>query len=93
MAIDRPQVIASAEKLVARGKIEAAIKEYRKLLAENPNDASTLNRLGDLYARIDRIDEAVRLREAQPKPTPTPKPGEWMYDKKRKSALDATPRR
>ncbi len=61
MAIDRPQVIASAEKLVARGKIEAAIKEYRKLLAENPNDASTLNRLGDLYARIDRIDEAVRL--------------------------------
>ena len=61
MAIDRPQVIASAEKLVSRGKIEAAIKEYRKLLAENPNDASTLNRLGDLYARIDRIDEAVRL--------------------------------
>ena len=38
-----------------------AIKEYRKLLAENPNDTSTLNRLGDLYARIDRIDEAVRL--------------------------------
>ena len=61
MAVDRPQVIASAEKLVSRGKIEAAIKEYRKLLAENPNDASTLNRLGDLYARIDRIDEAVRL--------------------------------
>ncbi|MBP9146370.1 MAG: tetratricopeptide repeat protein [Thermoanaerobaculia bacterium] len=61
MAIDRPQVIASAEKLVSRGKIEAAIKEYRKLLTENPNDASTLNRLGDLYARIDRIDEAVRL--------------------------------
>jgi pilus assembly protein FimV len=61
MSFNRPQVIASAEKLVSRGKIEAAIKEYRKLLAENPNDASTLNRLGDLYARIDRIDEAVRL--------------------------------
>lgn len=61
MAFNRPEVIASAEKLVSRGKIEAAIKEYRKLLAENPNDASTLNRLGDLYARIDRIDEAVRL--------------------------------
>lgn len=61
MALNRPQVIASAEKLVSRGKIEAAIKEYRKLLAENPNDASTLNRLGDLFARVDRIDEAVRL--------------------------------
>ncbi|MEO8275267.1 MAG: tetratricopeptide repeat protein [Thermoanaerobaculia bacterium] len=61
MTLNRPQVIASAEKLVSRGKIEAAVKEYRKLLAENPNDASTLNRLGDLYARLDRIDEAVRL--------------------------------
>ncbi|MGE0641315.1 MAG: tetratricopeptide repeat protein [Thermoanaerobaculia bacterium] len=61
MAVNRPQVIASAEKLVSRGKIEAAIKEYRKLLADNPNDASTLNRLGDLFARVDRIDEAVRL--------------------------------
>ncbi len=61
MALNRPQVIASAEKLVSRGKIEAAIKEYRKLLTDNPNDASTLNRLGDLYARVDRIDEAVRL--------------------------------
>ncbi len=61
MALNRPQVIASAEKLVSRGKIEAAIKEYRKLLADNPNDASTLNRLGDLYARVDRIDEAVKL--------------------------------
>jgi tetratricopeptide (TPR) repeat protein len=61
MSLNRPQVIASAEKLVSRGKIEAAIKEYRKLLTENPNDASTLNRLGDLYVRVDRIDEAVRL--------------------------------
>lgn len=61
MALNRPQVIAAAEKLVSRGKIDAAIKEYRKLLSDNPNDASTLNRLGDLYVRIDRIDEAVRL--------------------------------
>ena len=38
-------------------KLEAAIKEYRKVLAENPNDANTLNRVGDLYARIDRFDE------------------------------------
>ncbi len=61
MALKREQVIQAAEKLVSRGKVEAAIKEYRKLLAENPNDTSTLNRLGDLYARLDRIDEAIRL--------------------------------
>ncbi|HEX7185710.1 MAG TPA: tetratricopeptide repeat protein [Thermoanaerobaculia bacterium] len=59
MAVQREQVVQSAEKYVARGKIEAAIKEYRKLLAENPNDINTLNRVGDLYARINRIDQAV----------------------------------
>lgn len=61
MAANRQAAIASAEKLVAKGKIDSAIKEYRKLLSDNPNDASTLNRLGDLYARIDKIDDAVRL--------------------------------
>ncbi len=59
MAPTREQVVQAAEKYVARGKIEPAIREYRKLLADNPNDINTLNRIGDLYARIQRIDEAV----------------------------------
>lgn len=59
MAISREQVVQAAERYVSRGKIEAAIREYKKVLAENPNDANTLNRVGDLYARIHRIDEAV----------------------------------
>jgi len=61
MAINREAVVASAEKLVARGKIDGAIKEYRKLVADNPNDAMTLNRLGDLYVRVNKIEEAVKL--------------------------------
>jgi len=61
MALQREQVVQTAEKYVARGKIEPAIREYRKLLAENPNDINTLNRIGDLYARIQRIDEAVEF--------------------------------
>lgn len=59
MALAREQVVQTAEKYVSRGKIEPAIREYRKLLTENPNDINTLNRIGDLYARIQRIDEAV----------------------------------
>ena len=58
---NREQVVKVAEKYVAKGKLDAAIKEYLKVLKENPNDVSTLNRLGDLYARTARIDEAVRL--------------------------------
>ncbi|MDY7094145.1 MAG: tetratricopeptide repeat protein [Acidobacteriota bacterium] len=61
MAVQREKLVRNAEKLVSRGKVEAAIREYRKLLAEQPKDTNTLNRVGDLYARIHRIDEAVRL--------------------------------
>ncbi|HXH93506.1 MAG TPA: tetratricopeptide repeat protein, partial [Thermoanaerobaculia bacterium] len=61
MAIQRDKIIASAEKLVAKGKIEPAIKEYERLLDDNPNDVNTLNRIGDLWVRISRNDEAVKV--------------------------------
>src|SRR5690242_18928981 len=61
MAVQRDKVIASAEKLVAKGKIEPAIKEYERLLEDNPNDISTLNRIGDLWVRVNRNDEAVKV--------------------------------
>ena len=61
MALDRNKVARNAEKLVARGKLDAAIDEYRKLLAESANDTTTLNRVGDLYARLNRLDKATAL--------------------------------
>jgi tetratricopeptide (TPR) repeat protein len=61
MSNSREKVMQMAEKYVARGKLDQAIKEYRKLLRYNPNDASTLNRVGDLYARQSNVGEAVRL--------------------------------
>jgi tetratricopeptide (TPR) repeat protein len=61
MAIQRDKIIASAEKLVAKGKIEPAIKEYERLLEDNPSDVNTLNRIGDLWVRINRNDEAVKV--------------------------------
>jgi len=60
-AIKRDKVIADAEKLVAKGKIEPAIKEYERLLDDNPTDVNTLNRIGDLWVRINRNDEAVKV--------------------------------
>src|SRR5262249_26916963 len=61
MAVQRDKVIANAEKLVAKGKIEPAIKEYERLLDDNPNDVNTLNRIGDLWVRINRNDEACKV--------------------------------
>jgi tetratricopeptide (TPR) repeat protein len=60
MAVQRDKIIANAEKLVAKGKIDSAIKEYEHLLDDNPNDVNTLNRIGDLWVRINRNDEAVK---------------------------------
>ncbi len=61
MAINREDVIQSAEKFVARGRIDAAIREYRKVLQETPSDTILLNRVGDLWVRLNKLEEAVRL--------------------------------
>src|SRR6202171_5297882 len=60
MAVQHKKVVANAEKLVAKGKIEPAIKEYERLLEDSPGDVNTLNRIGDLWVRINRNDEAVK---------------------------------
>jgi pilus assembly protein FimV len=61
MAVQRDKVIANAEKLVAKGKIEPAIKEYERLLEDSPNDVNTLNRIGDLWVRVSNNAEAVKV--------------------------------
>jgi tetratricopeptide (TPR) repeat protein len=63
MAIKRDKILKTAEKLVQKGKLEQAIKEYEKLRKATPNDTNTINRLGDLYGRVGEIDEAVDLYE------------------------------
>lgn len=60
MALKRDVIIQNAEKLVSKGKIEAAIKEYIKLIEDNPKDTNILNRIGDLFSRIHRIKDAVK---------------------------------
>jgi tetratricopeptide (TPR) repeat protein len=55
----RDQILQEAEKLASRGKLDAAIKEYRRAIEQSPNDTNTLNRLGDLLQRASRIPEAI----------------------------------
>ena len=57
MAVQRDKVIANAEKLVAKGKIDAAIKEYERVLELRPNDPETHYNLGVLY------DDYIKDRE------------------------------
>jgi len=59
MAVNREQVLQSAEKLLSRGKLEQAQKEYLRVLEDNPKDIPTLNKVGDLYVRMNRPSESI----------------------------------
>jgi tetratricopeptide (TPR) repeat protein len=60
MAFEKSKVIKAAEKFLAQGKISAAIKEYRQIIQNDPDDLTTLNMLGDLHARAGEKEEAVK---------------------------------
>ena len=59
MAANREQILQSAEKLLSRGKLDQALKEYLRVLEDNPKDISTLNKVGDLYVRMNRPAESI----------------------------------
>ncbi len=56
---NRDQILQGAEKLLARGKLDGALKEYLRVLDENPKDISTLNKVGDLYVRMNRPSDSI----------------------------------
>jgi tetratricopeptide (TPR) repeat protein len=59
MAFEKAKVIKAAEKFLSQGKINAAIKEYRQIIAHDGDDLTTLNMLGDLLARAGEKEEAA----------------------------------
>jgi len=63
MAISRDKILKEAEKLVQKGKLDGAIRQYEKLLKANPNDVTIINRVGDLYGKVGQVDKAIELYE------------------------------
>jgi tetratricopeptide (TPR) repeat protein len=59
VATDRETTIRRAERLLKQGKLDAAIAEYVQAVEEQPRDWNTANILGDLYARVGRVESAV----------------------------------
>ncbi len=59
MATNRDQLLQSAEKYAAKGKLDSALKDYLRVLDENPKDIATLNRVGDLHVRMNRAAESI----------------------------------
>lgn len=55
----REQLIQEAEKLAAKGHLEAAIEQFQKAIKQGAPDGALLNRLGDLLLKANRVAEAV----------------------------------
>jgi tetratricopeptide (TPR) repeat protein len=59
MGFDKAKAIRAAEKHLAQGKIPSALQEYLRIVENDAEDFNSLNTLGDLYARVERREEAA----------------------------------
>ena len=59
LALDREKILQAAQKHVAQKKFDKAIQEYQKIIQQDPNDARTLLKIGDLQARMEAYAEAI----------------------------------
>ena len=64
MAIDRDKVLQAAQKFVEKEEADdKAVAEYQKLVAEDPNDARTLLKIGDLQSKMEAFPDAIGTYE------------------------------
>jgi len=59
-ALDRAKTLQAAEKFVRAGKLLEAVKEYQKLVDDNPRDMNLVNKLGDLLLRAGKNQDALK---------------------------------
>ncbi len=59
MAINKNKINDNALKYIQKGQVKKAIREYEKILGEDPNDVRTLLKKGDLLVRVGDKPQAV----------------------------------
>jgi pilus assembly protein FimV len=60
LALNKDKVFKQADTYIKQNKIDKAIAEYERWVAENPTDWNTIRNIGDLYARLGRATEAIQ---------------------------------
>ncbi|HEX5530496.1 MAG TPA: tetratricopeptide repeat protein, partial [Methylomirabilota bacterium] len=56
--INPVKVKQDADKLEKAGRLDQAIVLYRQVVEDNPRDWNTINKIGDLYAKLNKVREA-----------------------------------
>ena len=59
MAINKRKILQSAQKHLQKGALDRALKEYKTLVEADPRDANVRLKVGDIYLRQGKTDEAV----------------------------------
>jgi len=59
VAINKNKINDNALKYIQKGQVKKAIREYEKILSEDPNDVRTLLKKGDLLVRVGEKGQAV----------------------------------
>jgi len=62
--INKSKIVKDAQKFVAKGQLDKAIAEFRKITAVTPNDSNTHNTIGDLYLKIGNKEKAIEAFKA-----------------------------
>ena len=56
---DREKTLQVAQKYIEKKRYDRAIAEYQRIVQDDPNDARTLLKIGDLQARLSAYPEAI----------------------------------
>ncbi len=59
MAFNKEKVMDAARKFVDKGQIDKAVKEYLRIVSEDPKDVRVWLKIGDLYAKKGSKQDAV----------------------------------
>ena len=60
MALDKPKILAAAQKQLARGNVDRALKELGRIVRDDPKDLRVRQKIAELLARQGKISEAMR---------------------------------
>ncbi len=63
MALNKPKVIAAAQKYVLKGQFDKAIREYQSILDEEPDDQRTALKIAELHVKNGSLEEALAAYE------------------------------
>jgi len=57
--VNKQKILASAQKYASKGNLARAVREYERVVAEDPGDLRVRLKVADLHAKLGNVDSAV----------------------------------